>query len=203
MAYPFLGEGRMSAPTVSSQALGALQKAIARILEILEVEIQAVQEEFELVSPATVRVEPDAARGISYVGKYSPQEIRSILAVVARELGNQVDRLSMGSLAPYSTTDQARQASTLRAQVQQLVDVIRNQDALPIGSGHQADVQAYLDMHLASAAALLQSAEKGVVEAEAGSVPVLEPSERGPSTTTLVIGIGAVAGIGVLLWLFA
>ncbi len=203
MVHHRLAEGRMSAPAVSAQALNALQKGIQGIVDALTVEVNAVAVEFDDVSPATVRVEPARKNEISYVGGYPAQEIRSILTVSARELGNRLDRLSGGALAPYMTSDQVQAIADLKALDQQLVAALQNQDTLPIDPGHQADVQKYLDTHLASVTVMLQNAEKGVVQAEAGSVPVIEPYERGLSTGTIMAGVGVAAGIGILLWLFA
>jgi hypothetical protein len=200
MLHTRLAEGRMSAPAVSSDALSALQKGIQGIVDALTVEVNAVAVEFDDVAPATVRVEPGRKGEISYVGVYSAQEIRSILLVAARELGNRLERLAGGSLAPYMSAGQAQAVADLQTLSGQIVAALQNQDTAPIDPGHQADVQKYLDMHLASVTQMLQNAEKGVVQAEAGSVPVLEPYEKGPSTGTIVAGIGVAAGIGILIW---
>lgn len=194
-----LAEGRMSAPSVSPGALAALQRAAGKIVDILAREIQAVQEEYDLVSPAAVRVDPESARQISFIGQLPIQEIRSALEVAARELWNVASRALSGSLAPYLSADQAQALSTEKTQADRLVSALENQDTIPVAPGHQADVQKYLDMHLGSATALLSASEKGVVEAEAGSVPVLEPDEK-MSSTTIVVGVGVATGIGILLW---
>lgn len=199
MPRAHLAEGRMSAPAVSAAALSTLQKAIGNIVDILTREIQAVQEEYNLVSPAALRVDPESAKEISYIGQLPPQEIRSALEAAARELGNVAGRVLSGSLAPYLSTDQARALSALKMQADRLVAALENLDTIPVASGDQAAVQKYLDMHLASVTALLQASEKGVVEAEAGSVPVLEPDEK-ISGMTIIAGVGVAAGIGILLW---
>lgn len=199
MFHARLAEGRMSAPALSPAALSALQKAAGKIVEILGREIQAVQEEFDLASPAALRADPESAKEISFVGQFPPQEARSALLVSARELGNVARRTLSGSLAPYLSEDQVQALSVEKTQADQLVAVLQNQDTMPLLPGHQADVQKYLDMHLGSVTALLQASERGVVEAEAGSVPVLEPAEKF-STTTIVAGIGVATGLGILLW---
>lgn len=199
MPRAHLAEGRMSAPAVSAAALSALQRATASIVDILARELQAVQEEYDLVSPSALRVEPESAKQISFIGQLPPQEIRSALEAAARELGNIVGRMRSGSLAPYLSADQAQALSAQKIQADRLVSALENQDTIPVAPGHQADVQRYLDMHLGSATALLVASEKGVVEAEAGSVPVLEPAEK-VSTTAIIAGVGVATGIGILLW---
>lgn len=195
-----LSEGRMSAPSVSPAAMSVLQKAGDRIVETLAREIQAVQEEYNLASPAAIRVDPTSAREIRSIGALSPQEIRSALSAAARELGGISDRVLSGALSHYLTSDQLGTLQGLKAQAGQLVTALENQDMTPITGSGQGAVQDYLSGHLAEAQSLVQAAEKAVVVAEAGAVPVLEPSEKGFSKLQIAAGAGIVVGLGVLLW---
>lgn len=58
----------------------------------------------------------------------------------------------------------------------------------------------HVDAHLMEPKAQVVAAEKMVVGAEAGSVPVREPAEKTLSKTEIVVGFGVAAGLGVLLW---
>lgn len=194
-----LSEGRMSAPALSADTLSALGVATRKIVDVLSREMQAVQEEYNLVSPAAVRVDPGAATEISYIGGFPPQEIRTAVEAAARELGNLADRVLSGAVGPYLPADQRQALIQLKTSSDQLVLALENQDSVPPPAEHQSQVQQYMDMHLGEASSRVQAAEQGIVGAEAGSVPVLEPSEK-VSGMAIIAGVGAAAGIGVLLW---
>lgn len=194
-----MSEGRMSAPSLSSETLSQLSTAVGKIVDALGRELQAVQEEYDLVSPAAVRVDPKSATEISYIGGFSPQEIRTAVQAAARELGSLAARVLSGAIAPYLPGDQRQALMAIQARGNQLVQALENQDSITPPAGHQDQIQQYMDMHLAEASSRVQAAEQGIVGAEAGSVPVLEPDEK-LSGMKIVAGIGVAAGIGILLW---
>lgn len=194
-----LSEGRMSAPALSQQTLSALSTATQKIVDVLGREVQAVQEEYDLVSPAAIRVDPRSASQISYIGGFSPQEIRTVVEAAARELGNLADRVLSGAVSPYLPADQRQALLGIKTRSGQLVQALENQDLASPPAEHQGQIQQYMDMHLAEASSRVQAAEQGIVGAEAGSVPVLEPAEK-LSGMTIVVGVGVATGIGILLW---
>jgi hypothetical protein len=194
-----LAEGRMSAPNVSVAAQGVLQKGIDSIIGSLTREITAVGVEADLVSPAALRVDPNSPSEISYIGQLPPQEIRSALTVDARELWNLVDRVQVGALSHYLTAQQASGLSQLKSQAAGLVSFLQNQDTMPVAPQDQTAVDGHLAMHLKGPGAAVQDAEKAVVTAEAGSVPVLEPSEKHVELN-IAIGVGIIAVAGFVLW---
>jgi hypothetical protein len=194
-----LSEGRMSAPNVSPEAQGVLQKGINGIIDSLTTEVQAVMVEADLVSPAAIRVDQNSAKDISFIGALPPQEIRSALTVDARELGNLVDRVTSGALSHYLTSQQASALGQLKTQTDQLVSLLQNQDTMAIAPGDQASIDSHLAMHLKDPGAAIQEAEKAVVTAEAGSVPVLEPSEK-QIELQIAVGVGLAAVAGFVLW---
>jgi hypothetical protein len=194
-----LAEGRMSAPALSPDTLSALGVATGKIVAVLTRELQAVQEEYNLVSPAAVRVDPGAAAEISYIGGFPPQEIRTAVEAAAREIGNLAARMLSGAIAPYLPADQNQALLGIKNTSDQLVQALENQDMTSPPAGHQDQIQKYMDMHLADASSRVQAAEQGIVGAEAGSVPVLEPAEK-ISGMAIVAGVGVATGIGILLW---
>lgn len=199
----YLAEGRMSAPAVSASDTSALGSSIDAIISTLTTEIQAVQEESDLVSPAAIRADPTSASEISFIGQWPPQEIRSELLVDARSLGDLVNRVQTGALSAYVSSSQAQTLSGLKSQVDALVSLLENQDTAPIASGDQDAESQHLAMHVAQATQQIQDAEKAVVGAEAGpsgAVPVLEPLEKGISLGNIAIGVGIVAVAGLVLW---
>ncbi len=58
--------------------------------------------------------------------------------------------------------------------------------------------QQYVDGHVAGALQSLQEVEKGVVTAEAGGVPIVEPMERGLGLGSLV-AVGALIAVGIII----
>lgn len=195
----YLSEGRMSAPALSSETLSQLGVATQKIVDTLERELQAIQEEYNLVIPAAVRADPGAAGEISYIGGFAPTEIRTVIQAASREIGSLSARVLSGAVAPYLPSGQRQALGVIKAASEQLVQALENQDSAVPPAEHQEEIQKYMDMHLAEASARVQAAEQGIVQAEAGSVPVLEPDEK-ISSTTIVAGVGVAAGIGLLLW---
>jgi hypothetical protein len=194
-----LAEGTFSTPNVPSGALAVLQAGVDKIIDSLNTEIQALVVESDLVSPSAIRVDPNSASEISSIGNFPPQEIRTAISASAGQLGGLVDRVLTGALSPYLTAAQSSQLSGLKAQAAQVNSAMENQDLTPVSPGDQGAVQAYLDSHASGPSAAIADAEKGVVTAEAGSVPVLEPSEK-DIAVKIAIGVGLVAVTGLVLW---
>lgn len=199
MASRRMAEGIMAAPTIQPGAVSVLQAGIDRIVDALNTEIQALFVETDLVSPSALRVDPTSPTEISSIGNLPPQEIRTAIATAAQELSNLSARVTSGSLSNYATAGQVARLSELKSQADQVSAVMRNQDLMPISPGDQAQVQSYLNMHLAAPNMTIGDAEKSLVTAEAGSVPVLEPSEKNGSLK-IAIGVGLVAVAGLVLW---
>lgn len=199
MGNAHLSEGRMSAPALSPETLSALGTATGKIVDSLSRELDAAQEEYNLVSPAAVRVDPRAQNDISYIGGFPPQEIRTAIQAAAREISNLSDRVLSGAVGSYLPADQRQALLGIKTRSGQLVLALENLDSVPPPAAHQDLVQKYMDMHLAEVQSRVQAAEQGIVQAEAGSVPVLEPAEK-VSGMAIVAGVGVAAGIGILLW---
>jgi hypothetical protein len=194
-----MAEGTLAAPAVPAAAQGALQGGIDKIISSLTTEVQALGVEVDLVSPAAIRVDPTSASEISNIGNLAPQEIRTAISASAQQLGGLISRVLTGALAPYVSPDQSSQLTALKGQVDEVNLGMQNQDTMPIAPADQTAVQAYLDSHANGPSAAISDAEKGVVTAEAGSVPVLEPSEQ-DVPVKIAIGVGLAAVAGLILW---
>lgn len=194
-----LADGILSAPAISPAATAVLQGGVDQIISSINTEIQALVVEADLVSPAAIRVDPSSPSDISYIGNFPPQEIRSAIQTAGQGLSDRVSRVTTGALSSYLTSDQASRLSTLKAQADQVVSAIQNQDTTPISPGDQAAVESYLAMHQKGPDSAIASAEKAVVTAEAGSIPVLEPSEK-DIALKIAIGVGLVGVTGFVLW---
>jgi hypothetical protein len=194
-----LSEGTMSAPSLSPDTITALHVALGKIMDGFVTEVQALQEEFDLASPPAIRVDPQSATQISKIGSLPPQEIRVAIEAAARQLGDLAGRVLSGSLGVYLTPDQAQSIQASKTTADQLVLALENQDQAVPPAEHRDQIQGYLDMHAADLSARVKAAEQGVVQAEAGSVPVLEPSEKNVGLN-IAIGVGILTVAGLVVW---
>jgi hypothetical protein len=186
------------------QFLGAsdsISQATDLAIEALSRELDAVGVEADLVSPQALRVSPDEYTQISLVGTVlAPQEIRSVIIADARALDGVATRIQTGALSHYLSQEQVSRLAAIRAGAAQLLEYEQGQDIQPISAGHMSAANQHVDAHLMEPKAQVVAAEKMVVGAEAGSVPVREPAEKTLSKTEIVVGFGVAAGLGVLLW---
>jgi hypothetical protein len=186
---------------LSASVQARVSQAVDRAIDALGVEIEAVGVEADLVSPPTLRVQPEDYTQISIVGTVlGPQEIRSVVLADARSIDGLAARIQTGALSHYLTPEQATALADIRSRAQRLVEYEQGQDIQAVLSEHVGIANQHVDRHLAAPRAAVADAEKTVVTGEAGTVPVLEPAEKTLSKTELVAGVGVVAGIGILLW---
>lgn len=201
----FLGSAQAQAPRMPRRHLGDTAGDVAGFvndaIEEIDYQLTAAGAEADMVSPSALRVEPDKYTQVGGIGySFPPQEIRAVIMADATALGGLAERIRTGVLAHYITADQAQQLSNLYAKAQKLFQYLQGMDLVPVQSGHETQAQAHVDQHLTEARRLMENAEKTVVAAEAGTVPVLEPSEKALGPLQIAAGIGITAGIGVLLW---
>lgn len=191
-----LGEGSVGQPDIS---LASMLSAVDGIVSAVANETEVLIVEADLVSPAALRVDPTSGGEISYIGSIPPQEIRSSISAAARQISGKIDRVLSGALGSYISSAQKSALSAQQARLGNIVSVLLSQDTASISSQNQGVVQDYLTAHLAGVDQAIATAEKDLVSAEAGSVPVLEPDEKnGPRN--IAIGVGLVAVTGLVLW---
>lgn len=186
---------------LSASVQARVSQAIDRAIDAMKIELEAVSVEADLVSPPTLRVQPQDYTQIGIVGTVlAPQEIRSVVLADARSIDGLAARVQTGALSHYLTSDQAAALADIRSRAQKLVDYEQGQDIQAVLSEHVGIANQHVDGHLAAPRSAITDAEKAVVAGEAGTVPVLEPAEKTLSKTEIVAGIGVVAGVGILLW---
>ncbi len=192
-----LAEGTVSAPRLSA---GSFSSQIDAAIASLGTELEALIVELDLASPASLRVDPAAVMDIQYIGNLPPLEIRSAISVAARELWNRVTRMQSGALSAYLGDGQKAQLVSLKSKAESVISAIQNLDTAPISPSDQESVNAYVALHVSGPDKAIGDAEKSVVSQEAGSVPVIEPSEKAATATKIAIGVGLVAVTGLVLW---
>ena len=194
-----LAQGAMASPELSQEAVSRLQNEIDPVVETLQLELEALKAEADMVSPQILRTEPDLYRSIQVVGPtLTPQQVRSAILVAARAIQGIAKRILGGSLSPYLSAEQKATMSTIASDAEALMRYVQQFDLGNL-SGDAANLaQDYADGHTQTVSALLAASEKKVVSGEAGSVPVLEPSERG-SALGAIVGLGLLVTVGILI----
>lgn len=186
---------------VSSASRSAIGAFIDQALDALGREIEAANVEADLVSPQALRAQPEDYTQIGLVGTVlAPQEIRSVVLADARALDAIASRIQTGSLSHYLSNGQVSRLADLRGRIGRLVSYLQGLDIQPVLQQNLGIANQHVDAHLRGVNGPVGDAERAVVTAEAGNVPVLEPSEKTLSTGKIIAGIGVTAGIGILLW---
>lgn len=194
-----LAQGPMVSPELSAEDVARIRTEVAPVVETLQLELEALKAEADMVSPEVLRSQPDLYRSIQIVGPVlTPQQIRSAILVASRSVADLASRILNGTMTPYLTADQTAILTTIAADAAALTKYVKQFDLQTLG-GAEADLaQDYADGHVQTVAALLNKAEKNVVAGEAGSVPVVEPGEKG-SALGAIIGLGILVTVGILI----
>lgn len=195
--------GQIPPPSVPEAKRSAIAAAAAGALDALELEIETVGARMDAVSPASLRTDPQGWNGIDLAGAgFGPYEIRTVLAAAMRELWALARRIATGPLSHYLSEDQAGRADRAGKGALSAVASEEALDREPVQAGHERAAERHVQAGVARVKPLVEAAERLVVEGEAQGVPVREPSERGPGTLEIAVGVGAVAVGALLLWQF-
>jgi len=190
----------MSAPQISTADLKHLQSSFQPIIEALQLELEAAKQEADMVSGPTLRVEPDLYKSISTIGPYfTPQEVRSTILVDADELGNVANRIMTGSIGPYLSADQKMAVQTVQSDAKKLHEYIQQFDITPLSGASAKLAEDHVQSHTQKILDEIADAERGIVSNEAGSVPVLEPMEKGLGGIGGLLAVGALVAVGVII----
>jgi len=208
MRHMFLGQkAALAAPgpaapvSVSSSQVADIQKLVDQAVEKLNYELEAVGVESDWVSGSTLRTDPTQYRQIQDVGPtFSPQEVRSAILMDAQQLDALAARLKAGALSHYLSSEQQKTVSDVRTKAGQVINFVEGQDLQAIQPGHESLAEQHTQRHTQEPKALIEKAEKMVVGAEAGAVPVKEPFEKTLGPVEIVAGVGVLAIVGVALW---
>jgi hypothetical protein len=208
MRHMFLGQTTAPAApppaapvNVSSAQVSDIQKLIGQAVDKLNYELEAVGVESDLVSGSMLRTDPTQYQQIQDVGPtFSPQEVRSVILMDAQQLDALAARLKAGALSHYLSSEQQKAIGDVRTKAGQIVNFVEGQDLQAIQPGHESLAEQHTQRHTQNSKALVEKAEKMVVGAEAGAVPVKEPYEKTLGVVEIVAGVGVLAIVGVALW---
>jgi hypothetical protein len=200
----FLGQAATppAAPvSVSSSQVSDIRNLIGKAIDALDYQLDAVGVEMSDVSGSTLRVDPTQYQEISIIGPtFSPQEVRSVILMDAQQLDALAARLKAGALSHYLSPDQQTAVSGIRTKAGQIINSVEDQDLQAIQPGHEGLADQHTQSHVSGPKGFVEKAEKLVVGAEAGAVPVKEPFEKTLSGIEVVAGVGVLAIVGVALW---
>jgi len=201
--HMFLGQSRPPAApvSVSGSQVSDIQALIGKAIDAISYQLDAVGVELDMVSGSALRVDPTQYQQISVIGPtFSPQEVRSVILMDAQQLDALAARLKGGALSHYLSPDQQSAVADLRTKAGQIVNSVEDLDLQPVQPGHEGLADQHTQTHVSEPKGYVEKAEKLVVGAEAGAVPVKEPFEKGLSGIEVVAGVGVLAIVGVALW---
>jgi hypothetical protein len=188
-----LGQGTPQAPQLSQSQIEAIRADAAPIIEALQLEMEATKVEADWVSGPTLRVQPDQYKSIAIIGPYfTPQEIRSQILIDASEIENAASRMLTGALGSYLAPEQVSLLQTVVKDSKSLRAYVQQFDLAPITGAKTRLSEEHLEGRVLSITESIKDAERGIVTHEAGSVPVIEPMEKG-------LGIGGLLALGALV----
>jgi hypothetical protein len=179
---------------VSESERASIRDAAATVVEALRLEIDVVGSELETVTPEALRATPDLRIGIPIVGMLPPPEIRTQITIDARRIDALAQRLLTGAAAPYLRPEQADALDAVHDSARAILAQAQQYDLAPI---KDEDIQLsaeHADTHVGDIAAAINEVERLIVTAEAPSVPVREPAEKGAAIGTIV-GLGIIAAV--------
>src|SRR5579871_3964529 len=163
------------------------------------IDLEASKSEANMVSPETLRTQPDLYKSIPDVGPYlSPQEIRNVIILDSQDVMAQAQRLLSGAAAAYITADQRSILNTVVSDANALIKYLQSLDLTDLRGANAKLAQDHATTHVKDAKALVDSVEQQVVSGEAGAVPVVEPGESAGGPGTL-LALGALVAVGFIL----
>lgn len=188
-----LGQGTPAPAQLTEAQIKGIQDASAPIIEALQLELEAVKVEADWVSAQTLRVEPDLYKSIGIIGPYfTPQEIRTQIIMDANELGTTASRILGGAIGYYISAAQKAALETVVSDAKELSNYVQQFDIAPLTGASARLAEDHLASHTQDILDSIKEVEKSIVTTEAGSIPVVEPMERG-------IGVGGLLAVGALI----
>lgn len=204
--HMFLGQSSPSplpaAPvSVSDSQVANIRSLIDQAIDSLNYQLEAISVESDWVSGSALRADPSQYQQISDIGAtFPPQEIRSVILMDAQQIDALAARLKAGALSHYLSSDEQAKIADVRTKAAQIINFVEGQDLQGIQPGHESLAEQHTQGHMSEPKALVEKAEKLVVGAEAGAVPVLEPYEKTLGGIEIAAGIGVLAIVGVAVW---
>lgn len=190
-----LGHGLMAAPELSPTQIKAIQNAAAPVVEAIRTEIEELKLESRVLTPESLRENPDIYKQISELGLYfTPQEMRTQIIQDAKALQAEASRILTGAIAPYLTDAQMAALTTVVDDSRALIAYVQQFDLAPITGAKSKLSDDEIKQRLEDIRNSVSTAERMVVSQEAPSVPVNEQSGGGAIGTIIAIGVLAAVG---------
>lgn len=190
-----LGYGLMSAPELSKDQIQEIQRQATPLIEALRTDLEAIKLEGTILSPESLRENPDIYKSINDLAPYfTPQEMRNQVIVDTRALQAEASRVLTGAISPYLTDAQRSALSTVVDDSKALVAYVQQFDLTPITGAKSKLSDDEVKARLAEVRGSLQNIEKLIVSGEAPSVPVIEENSGNILGTILVVGVLAAVG---------
>jgi hypothetical protein len=185
----------MSAPELTEAQVKAIQKAAGPLIEGIRTELEALKLEGQVLSPESLRENPDIYKALNELGLYfTPQEMRSQTIIDARGLQAEASRVSSGAISSYLTEAQIAALATVASDSKALIAYVQQFDLAPITGAKSKLSDDEVKQRLSEVRMALQEVEKIIVTQEAPSVPVAEQTGGGALGTILAVGILAAVG---------
>jgi hypothetical protein len=184
---------------VNETKLAAIRGQVDAAVETLLVELEVVKAELDFVLVQTLRDNPTAYTRIPIIGlDFTPQEIRTQIAVDARQIETLAARLRNGTTASYLTPKQIETLNAVAQDAKDLVAYVQTLDVEPIAAAHARLSEEHLESHVKGVRDTLRLIEESIVSAEGAGVPVQEPVEKKRAALGTFIGIGAIVVLGLI-----
>lgn len=194
-----LGQGLATAPELTANQIEAIRDKVTPVIDAISFEMEAIKAEADWVSGPALRTEPDSYKQISVIGQYfTPQEVRSQILIDVNEIGKMASRLLSGAVGSYMSPPQAEALGIVISDAKALTQYIEQFDLAPITGAKSKLSEDHVAAHIEPIKASLENIERSVVSGEAGSVPVIEPMERGFGWGSL-LAVGALVAVGFLI----
>jgi hypothetical protein len=181
--------------------LAAIRGQVDAAVETLLVELEVVKAELDFVLVQTLRDNPTAYTRIPIIGlDFTPQEIRTQIAVDARQIETLAARLRNGTTASYLTPRQIETLSAVAQDAKDLIAYVQTLDVEPIAAAHARLSEEHLASHVNGVRDTLRLIEESIVSAEGAGVPVQEPVEKNRAALGTFLGIGAIVVLGLIVF---
>lgn len=192
-----LGYGLMAAPELSPAQIKEIQAMATPLVEAIRTEVEALKLESRVLSPESLRENPDIYKSINELGLYfTPQEMRTHVIQEAKALQAEASRVLTGAISSYLTEGQVAALAIAADDLKALIAYVQQFDLAPITGAKSKLSDDEIKQRLTDIRASVANAEKAVVSQEAPSVPV---NEQSGSTIGTIIAVGVLAAVGWFL----
>lgn len=182
-----LGQGRLSQAPISEAARRAIERRISSILSAVQSEYQSIVNELELAMGG------EEYRQVPIVGLLmSREEVLGQVSSDATAFGRLVDEVQTAA-GPYLSSGQAKELDEIGAGLDEIRAIANREGGRFPGPAVAAPAAEHQELHLSAIRTMKETLQRAIVEAEAGAVPVTEPS----GFPWLTVGVGGAVLVAV------